>query len=52
MGSLFADVLPQVVCALQAVDPDERGAALNQLAQVRAHRGRELCEWCGHRSAL
>ena len=34
--SLVAEVLPQVVGALQAVDPDERGAALNQLAQVRS----------------
>jgi len=29
--SLFVDVLPQVVGALQAVDPDERGVALNHV---------------------
>ena len=34
--SLVAEVLPQVVAALQAFDPYERGVALNQLAQVRA----------------
>lgn len=34
--SLVAEVLPQVVGALQAFDPYERGVALNQLAQVRA----------------
>lgn len=33
--SLVAEVLPQVVAALQAFDPYERGVALNQLAQVR-----------------
>ena len=36
--SLVAEVLPQVVGALQAIDPDERGVALSQLAQVRAYR--------------
>ena len=34
--SLVAEVLPQVVGALQAFDPYERGVALNQLAQVKA----------------
>ena len=32
----LAAVLPQVVGALRAFDPYERGVALNQLAQVRA----------------
>ena len=34
--SLVTQVLPQVVGALQAFDPYERGVALNQLAQVKA----------------
>ena len=32
----LAAVLPQVLGALRAFDPYERGVALNQLAQVRA----------------